>query len=82
MYVYLAKKIAIPGKKTLHTVSWNSEHGWVVVGGDDGLLKVLKLGGEGGGGLSTQALSGHSKGVVRATWNSNYRKLTTADEGV
>ncbi|KAG5462710.1 MAG: WD40-repeat-containing domain protein, partial [Olpidium bornovanus] len=43
MFIYLSKKIAIPNNITLHTVSWNNDQGWIACGGDEGLLKVLKL---------------------------------------
>lgn len=43
MLVYLSKKIAIPNQVKLHCISWNRDQGWIACGGDDGLLKVLKL---------------------------------------
>jgi WD repeat-containing protein 35 len=43
MFIYLAKKIAIPHNTKLECVSWNSEQGWISCGGANGLLKVLKL---------------------------------------
>eukprot|EP00727_Mastigamoeba_balamuthi_P004271 m51a1_g13841 hypothetical protein (1211) ;mRNA; r:520608-525261 len=43
MFVYLSKKIAIPGGLQLRSLSWNSLQGWIACGGDNGLLKVLKL---------------------------------------
>ncbi|KAK3238461.1 WD repeat-containing protein 35, variant 2 [Cymbomonas tetramitiformis] len=43
MFIYLSKKIAIPNGVKLKCVSWNSEQGWIACGGDNGLLKVLKL---------------------------------------
>jgi WD repeat-containing protein 35 len=43
MWIYLSKKIAIPKDQKLCSVSWNSEQGWIACGGDNGLLKVLKL---------------------------------------
>mmetsp|Transcript_9052 Transcript_9052/g.14851 ORF Transcript_9052/g.14851 Transcript_9052/m.14851 type:complete len:1200 (+) Transcript_9052:114-3713(+) len=43
MFIYLSKKIAIPNGVKLRCVSWNSEQGWIACGGDNGLLKVLKL---------------------------------------
>ena len=46
MLVYLSKKIAIPNQVRLHCISWNRDQGWIACGGDNGLLKVLKL--EGG----------------------------------
>ncbi|KAJ3091801.1 WD repeat-containing protein 35 [Quaeritorhiza haematococci] len=43
MFVYLSKKVAIPNNVKLRTISWNNDQGWIACGGDDGLLKVLKL---------------------------------------
>lgn len=43
MFSYLSKKIAIPNNAKLKSASWSKEHGYVACGGEDGLLKVLKL---------------------------------------
>lgn len=43
MFVYLSKKIAIPNGTRLQTIAWNNDQGWIACGGEDGLLKVLKL---------------------------------------
>ncbi|XP_053382408.1 WD repeat-containing protein 35-like isoform X3 [Mercenaria mercenaria] len=43
MFVYLSKKIAIPNNTKLRCVSWNKDQGYIACGGEDGLLKVLKL---------------------------------------
>ncbi|KAJ3077454.1 WD repeat-containing protein 35, partial [Rhizoclosmatium hyalinum] len=43
MFVFLSKKIAIPNGIKLRTVSWDNDQGWIACGGEDGLLKVLKL---------------------------------------
>jgi len=92
MFIYLSKKIAIPNGVKLHTLSWNTEHGWIACGGENGLLKVLKLESQVGGdskakGVAApsnlsmnQTLEGHNGAVVCSTWNSGYRKLTTSDE--
>lgn len=45
MFAYLSKKISI-SKNTnskVHAISWHSETGWMSIGGDQGLLKILKL---------------------------------------
>jgi len=92
MFIYLSKKIAIPNGVKLKCVSWNSEQGWIACGGDNGLLKVLKL--ESGtpkdpkskmppttSNLSmNQTLEGHNGSVMVVNWNENYRKLTTSDQ--
>lgn len=36
-------KIAIPNNVRLRCLAWNREHGYIACGGEDGLLKVLKL---------------------------------------
>ena len=41
MFVYLSKKIAIPNGVKLKSLSWNGVNGWIVCGGDNGLLKVF-----------------------------------------
>lgn len=43
MFIYLSKKIAIPNGVKLRTVSWFNDQGWIACGGEEGLLKVLKL---------------------------------------
>lgn len=36
-------QIAIPNNIHLKCVSWNKDQGFIACGGDDGLLRVLKL---------------------------------------
>ena len=56
----------------LRCIAWNTEQGWLTVGGEGGLLKVLKLdsekgkNGTGGSGNLTmnQALEGHNSFVL------------------
>lgn len=36
-------QIAIPNNTVLKCVSWNKDQGFIACGGEDGLLKVLKL---------------------------------------
>lgn len=36
-------QIAIPGNVRLRCISWNKDQGFIACGGEDGLLKVLKL---------------------------------------
>ncbi|CAB0034917.1 unnamed protein product [Trichogramma brassicae] len=42
MYVYLSKKIAIPNNVRLNCIAWNQKKGYIAVGGEDGLLKVIR----------------------------------------
>lgn len=87
MFIYLAKKIEIPQGRSIESISWNSEQGWIACGGGNGLLKVLKLEARTGkrslgpSNLSmNQTLEGHTQNVCVVTWNENYRKLTTSDQ--
>ena len=66
----------MPNQTPLYSIGWNEERGWIGCGGEDGLLKVIKLEsgkGQGGGNLSmNQNLSGHSKKVKVIVWNENF----------
>jgi WD repeat-containing protein 35 len=57
----------------LHCISWNRDQGWIACGGDDGLLKVIKLESSAGQGIAAasnlsmnQTLEGHSGAVMYA----------------
>eukprot|EP00038_Savillea_parva_P017457 m.20369 g.20369 ORF g.20369 m.20369 type:complete len:1166 (+) comp3785_c0_seq1:132-3629(+) len=95
MFIYLNKKIKIelPDPIDVNALSWNREQGWIVIGGDKGLLKVLKLEDMvrqpamsaraqtvAGKMAMNQNLEGHQGNVQVVTWNETYRKLTTSDE--
>ncbi|XP_060781150.1 WD repeat-containing protein 35 [Neoarius graeffei] len=91
MFIYLSKKIAIPNNIKLKCVSWNRNQGFIACGGDEGLLKVLKLetqtddaklkGLAAPSNLSmNQTLEGHTGAVQVVTWNEQYQKLTTSDQ--
>ncbi|XP_039278851.1 WD repeat-containing protein 35 [Nilaparvata lugens] len=90
MFIYLSKKIAIPNNTKINCLAWSSEQGWIGVGGDDGLLKVLKLdpgkdakvkGLAAPANLSmNQTLEGHNGKIQVITWNEQHQKLTTSDQ--
>jgi WD repeat-containing protein 35 len=76
MFAYLSKKISMPNNTPLGNIDWNQDKGWIACGGDNGMLKVLKLEsgkGQGGGNLSmNQNLQGHSGEVQVLRWNEGY----------
>uniref|UniRef100_A0AAY4A968 WD repeat-containing protein 35 n=1 Tax=Denticeps clupeoides TaxID=299321 RepID=A0AAY4A968_9TELE len=91
LFFFLLVQIAIPNSIKLKCVSWNKDQGFIACGGDNGLLKVLKLetqtddaklkGLAAPSNLSmNQTLEGHSGAVQVVTWNEQYQKLTTSDQ--
>ncbi|CAH2066689.1 unnamed protein product, partial [Iphiclides podalirius] len=77
----MSKKIAIPKQSNVTCISWNHASGYIAVGGEDGMLKVLKLESGGGGNLSMNlTLEGHTGHLKVAIWNEVFQKLTTSDE--
>ncbi|KAL1124025.1 hypothetical protein AAG570_001795 [Ranatra chinensis] len=80
-------QITIPNNTKINCLAWSSEQGWIGVGGDDGLLKVLKRKDSKNKGLVTTAnlsmnqnLEGHAGKVQVITWNEHHQKLTTSDQ--
>ncbi|CAH0725787.1 unnamed protein product, partial [Brenthis ino] len=81
MFIYMSKKIAIPKQSNVNCLAWNHSSGYIAVGGEDGMLKVLKLESGGSGNLSMNlSLEGHTGQVCVAIWNEVFQKLTTSDE--
>ncbi|XP_043251348.1 WD repeat-containing protein 35 [Colletes gigas] len=95
MFVYLSKKIAIPNNFRLNCIAWNQKEGYIAVGGEDGLLKVLRVDSNANsstsGGKSrnltaasnlsmNQTLEGHNSHVQVVTWNEQHQKLTSSDQ--
>ncbi|XP_066155495.1 WD repeat-containing protein 35 [Euwallacea fornicatus] len=91
MFLYLSKKIAIPNNTRIYSLDWNKNDGYIAVGGDNGLLKVLKLDSGSDSGLKSrklaatsnlsmnQTLEGHTDTIRVLTWNEPHKKLTTSD---
>ncbi|KAL3990454.1 hypothetical protein ACH3XW_31845 [Acanthocheilonema viteae] len=90
IFVYLSKKISIPNNTKLYCVSWMKSAGYIATGGNQGLLKILKLPATSPSNNTSpiavssnlsmnQNLDGHSNIVHIAEWNECYQKLTTCD---
>uniref|UniRef100_A0A3B3BS72 WD repeat-containing protein 35 n=1 Tax=Oryzias melastigma TaxID=30732 RepID=A0A3B3BS72_ORYME len=73
-----SEQIAIPNNIHLKCVSWNKDQGCIACGGDDGLLKVLKL--ETQTFIGSQRFMTETGAVQVVTWNEQYEKLTTSDQ--
>lgn len=73
---------ARPFRHARRCLEWSALDGCVAIGGDQGLLKVLKIEpGTSGINLSTNhSLAGHQEGVRVVRWNDKYQKLTSSDE--
>lgn len=89
MFVYLSKKIAIPNGVQLQCIAWDKEFGFLACGGDNGLLKLVRLDSSNkqqqqqqqNSNLSVnQTLEGHNGSVAIAVWNEVNNKLTTSDQ--
>lgn len=86
MFAYLSKKIALPKNPKIYSISWNQTEGWIALGGENGLLKILKMATPEDGKKSKKALSlnitleGHQGNIQCCRWNEQYNKLTTSDD--
>nr|CAI5867673.1 unnamed protein product [Callosobruchus analis] len=93
MFIYLSKKIAMPNNTKIKAIAWNKQDGYIAVGGENGLLKVLKLdsstdpeanssrGLAASSNLSmNQTLEGHTDNIKVLVWNESHKKLTTSDQ--
>lgn len=43
IHFYFSLKISVPNDTQVTSLSWHAGEGWLAVGGDNGLLRVLKL---------------------------------------
>ena len=87
---FTSLQIAIPNNTKLKCISWNKDQGHIACGGDDGLLKVLKLETSKDGkvkGLAApsnlamnQTLEGHNGQIQVVVWNESHQKLTSSDQ--
>nr|CAD7597375.1 unnamed protein product [Timema genevievae] len=83
-------QIAIPNNTRLNCLAWSKDHGFIACGGEDGLLKVLRLDSGKEGKLKglaapsnlsmNQTLDGHSGQIQVISWNESHQKLTTSDQ--
>ena len=88
MFVYLSKKIAMPNGVELKSLSWSTVNGSIVCGGQNGLLKVIKLATCGPDGAfrtsrrlsMNKTLEGHDGSVTCVCWNEKHCKLTASDQ--
>ena len=90
MYVHLNKKINVPNCNKVRTISWSSDHDFIACGGDNGVLKVIKLENK----LNSptfkvdtnknfthnQTLENHKSTIQHVCWNEKFQKLTSSDE--
>jgi WD repeat-containing protein 35 len=79
-------EISLPNNTSINCVNWNNDEGWLACGGQNSLLRVLKLESstpelqkEQKTSVSSQTLQGHSGNVILVEWNPKYQKLSTAD---
>lgn len=87
-------QIAIPNNTRINCIAWNKSQGYIAVGGDEGLLKVLKLESTSASNAQNQStpappsssnlgmnqtLDGHKEAIQVVTWNDSQQKLTTSD---
>ena len=92
MFVYLSKKIAVPNGIPISTLCWNQIDDFIGIGGEKGMLKVLRLEKPQDTkenrikGLSAPSnlemncqLEGHVTSIRMVAWNEKYQKLTSAD---
>ena len=89
MFVYLSKKVALPSEAhQIRSISWNKQEGYIAVGCEDGLLKVIKL--EPPTVVSqnqpprsdltmNQTCEGHRSPISSVIWNEMHCKLTSSD---
>lgn len=73
-------------------MAWNQQQGFIAVGGEDGLLKVLRVDSSSSTGSKppglaaasnlsmNQTLEGHKGHVQVVTWNEEHQKLTSSDQ--
>jgi WD repeat-containing protein 35 len=96
MFVYLSKKITIPNNIRLKCIAWNQKQGYIAVGGEGGLLKVIRadqcamidnvnISNKSRSVISNnlnvnQTLEGHNSNIQVVIWNEEHQKLTSSDE--
>lgn len=70
------------------SVAWSYDHAFIAVGGEDGVVRMIKV--DSGSGVTSshlasknisvsQELGGHKSPVTMCVWNEIHQKLTTCD---
>ncbi|KAJ8969636.1 hypothetical protein NQ317_009651 [Molorchus minor] len=91
---FLIARLPFRTIQKINAIAWNKLDGYIAVGGENGLLKVLKLdsvndneSGTKSRGLATtsnlsmnQTLEGHTESIQVLVWNESHKKLTTSDQ--
>ena len=87
MFIFSNRKVSITNGIRLRTVQWSYFHSYIVVGGEEGTCKIMRIDpNEASKGFSApknmsmnQVLEGHRESVNVTAWNEKSQKLTTAD---
>eukprot|EP00158_Paraphelidium_tribonemae_P006808 Partr_v1_DN27980_c3_g1_i1_m10989 putative WD repeat domain 35 len=91
MFLYLTKKIGVPAESTLTTLSWDNADGYLICGGTNKYLKMLKFQvqrdlDESARGIagalnitSNQSMNGHQDNLTMARWNPVHKKVASVD---
>ncbi|XP_023244868.1 WD repeat-containing protein 35 [Copidosoma floridanum] len=79
MFIFLSKKIAIPNNVHLNCIAWNQKQGYIAVGGEDGMLKVVRA--ESSAQTSDASSQSNRAGVKTAVTNSSNLSMNQTLEG-
>ena len=89
MFTFLSKKLVISQNADVHSMSWHSMTDQLAIGGDNGMLKILKVEDahdpqneqqQAQPKISVDSIdSKHLGAIGTLNWNETYRKLTSVD---